>query len=198
MTASTASLEVTAISATRDPRTADPNPPGVAGGNAGGAYGSLIAEQLAEERAVKTSLEQRGVAVVSTSGVLVGLVFAFTSLLSGDRTLDLPWVARAFLGRALATFVTAAAFGLLCALPRPHLEVGTQALRDLIEDDVVWDADAETGARRAALARFATIERLRAHNEHKGELLKAALWVEVGVVGLLAVALVTALIAGRS
>jgi hypothetical protein len=41
-----------------------------AGDGAAAAYATLIADQLAEERAMKTSLEQRGISIIIGAGAL--------------------------------------------------------------------------------------------------------------------------------
>ncbi len=47
--------------------------------DAGLAYAQLIADQLAEERSRKSSLEARGVTVITTAGPLATLLFALTA-----------------------------------------------------------------------------------------------------------------------
>ena len=48
-------------------------------------YSDYIKEQLDAQEARKISLEQRGLAVITTSGVLVTLLFGLTALRSGGR-----------------------------------------------------------------------------------------------------------------
>jgi hypothetical protein len=47
---------------------------------AGLVYGPLINAQVEDEQARKTSLEQRGLAVITTSGVLVSLLFGLGAI----------------------------------------------------------------------------------------------------------------------
>src|SRR5438876_2404695 len=48
--------------------------------DAGSVYADFIEKELDDQRASKTSMEQRAVAVVTTAGVLVTLLFGFASL----------------------------------------------------------------------------------------------------------------------
>jgi hypothetical protein len=62
--------------------------------NDGEFYADFIEEELVDQRASKASLEQRGLAVVSTSGVLVAILFGFTTIASDGSALDIPSSAR--------------------------------------------------------------------------------------------------------
>src|SRR5438128_865547 len=49
---------------------------------AGSAYAAFLVQQLQDESLARDSLERRGLAVISTSGTLVTLVFAFATFLA--------------------------------------------------------------------------------------------------------------------
>jgi hypothetical protein len=57
---------------------------------AGDAYTALIIEQLAEERSRKTSLEQRGISVITSSGALVTLLFGLAALTTKPQGYQVP------------------------------------------------------------------------------------------------------------
>jgi hypothetical protein len=66
----------------------------------------------------KTSLEQRGITVITTSGVLVTLAFGFTTAVTkGHRFANFTHLERDLLGVALAFFIAAAICGLLANMP---------------------------------------------------------------------------------
>jgi hypothetical protein len=91
--------------------------------NAGTAYGELIACQLAEERGRKTSLEARGVTVITTSSTLATLLFALTAAgLTSARAFRLPDLAKLPLVLALCAFVAAAVLVLLTNVPLRYCE----------------------------------------------------------------------------
>src|SRR5215207_5830795 len=82
-------------------------------------YAKYIDEQTAAQEARKTSLEQRGLAVITTSGALVTLLFGLTALsVRPDSRFVIPDVAAALLVVALAFFVLAALLAIVTNLPR--------------------------------------------------------------------------------
>ncbi|HVQ93574.1 MAG TPA: hypothetical protein VMU51_21230 [Mycobacteriales bacterium] len=80
-------------------------------------YQKLLLDQLADERATKTSLEQRGIAVISTAGTLVAITLGFVGLANRGDTNVLPATAMLLLMIALSLLVGASAGGLLINLP---------------------------------------------------------------------------------
>ncbi|MFJ9625110.1 hypothetical protein [Streptomyces sp. NPDC101181] len=72
-----------------------------------------------DERARKASLEQRGIAVISSAGTLVAIVLGFLSLTSLGDAEHMPSVALGLLIGALVSLIAASALGLLINLPRP-------------------------------------------------------------------------------
>src|SRR6266542_7163371 len=86
---------------------------------AGAAYGAFLAQQLQDEANAKDSLERRGLAVITTSGTLVTLVFAFTTFLSGQHRV-LAKAATGLVIFAVASFGVAVLVALLIQIPREH------------------------------------------------------------------------------
>jgi hypothetical protein len=75
-----------------------------------GVYGAFVDAELRAQDLRKSSFEQRGLAVVTTSGVLVTLLFALAGLSTkSEPTFALPHTTRLWLVSALIVFVIAAA-----------------------------------------------------------------------------------------
>src|SRR5450759_1552348 len=89
---------------------------------AGSAFGPLIADQLTQMRAQKGSLEQRALAVITSSGALVALLFAFTAVANSVKGLGttgaaaLPSSARVLMVISVALFVIAVLLALMVNL----------------------------------------------------------------------------------
>lgn len=76
--------------------------------------------ELRQARERAASLEQRAMAVVTTSGVLVSLVFGFGTLIRGKQISSLPETPRNLLILALVSFVVAAVIALFTIMPRDY------------------------------------------------------------------------------
>ena len=158
-------------------------------GGAGEEYAKLIAEQLDEERKVKSSLEQRGITVITTSGTLVTLLFALVAVVTKDETFDLASSARWGLYLALCLFVLAAIVGLITNMPRRYDEANVEDLAGLIKEDY-WAGSASIGSRRSSEVRVKVLRSARETHKTKAYLLQAALALEVAAVAALATAVV--------
>ena len=150
---------------------------------AGRAYAELISEQLQEERARKASLEQRGLAVISTSGVIVSLVFAVTAGLLDNAVL--PPVGKLFVVAALAFFIGACVMGIATNIPRTYREVEPEGLKQLLERER-WQSTLEVGRRRSAEARVGIYQSARSVTNTKARFLLLAIALEVSAVVFLA------------
>lgn len=151
-------------------------------------YEALITGLLSEERDRKTSIEQRGLAVVTSSGTLVTLLFALAALVTEAEGIRLPETSRRLLVAAVVLFVAAGILGIFTNKPLRYAEPGTDWLRKLTVPKV-WDyTTAPLAARRAAEARVASIESFRDKNKEKVRLLTAAITAQVIAVSALAVA----------
>jgi hypothetical protein len=154
--------------------------------NAGEAYGQLIDDQLAEERARKTSIEQRGVGVITTSGALVTLLFGLSALATKSQSFVLSDPARWTLLIAVVLFLAASVLGLATNWALSYFEVTVPSMRTLVEPEG-WSEEATEAARQAAEARVDIIESFRSNNQMKGWMLRAAMGVEILAVATLAV-----------
>ncbi len=151
------------------------------GDSAGAVYAEVVRDQLTGELDRKESFEQRGITVVTTSGVLVSLLFGFAALgASGPIPID----ATTPLLLALGAFSLAAIFGLATNIPRPYEELEISALQRLVEK-TWWEAAPSDGARRVAEARLVALGSARQRNTQKGNLLMTAIALEVLAVAAL-------------
>lgn len=175
ISATSASMTTTADSLTLPTHDAD----------AGTAYGQLIADQLTEERSRKSSLEARGVAVITTSGTLATLLFALTVGLTAAASFKLPNDAKLPLLLALISFVIAATSGLATNVPLIYQEPSPQALAKLV-DGRYWTAPAPLGQLRVAASQVTALSAARAANNLKVKLLLVATAAELLAVIFLA------------
>jgi hypothetical protein len=173
-------------------------PPVAAPATAGGSvYAGLIAQQLVDEQARKASLEQRGLAVITTSGVLVSLLFGLGAVvLKRAETLGLPLAARLLLVAALAAFVAAAGLGLATNLPRTYTVVALADLRRMVTPGL-WDRAERPAARRVAENRVELLAVARQLNGTKAQLLQWAVGAETTGVALVAAAVAVLLLQGH-
>lgn len=102
--------------------------PGLSG-VAGALHAALIANQLAEERARKTSLEQRALAVITTSGVLAMLLIGLAAFVvnQAPTTAHVDDMSRRLVVAAAAGFIAAAVLALAVVSPRKHREADLTA-----------------------------------------------------------------------
>lgn len=160
---------------------------------AGASYGKLIADQLAEERTRKASLEQRGITVITTSGVLVSLLFGLAALITSAEDFDLPDGVRPLLVAGLVFFVGAAVSGIWLNSPRKYREANPGHLRRLTQKQI-WEASASLGARRGAELQANLISTARTVNASKAKWLVAAILLEVLGIGAVASGVVVILV----
>jgi len=156
-------------------------------------YTPLLEHQLEEETSRKTSLEQRGVAVITTSGVLVSLLFALAAVVTSAKNFDLPDNARVLLVVTLVLFVLAAVGGIVANWPLSYHQVQTENLHRLISKEN-WNAPPGIAARRIAEAQVSILERARKLNLVKARALLAAMTTQILAVTALATAVAIILI----
>jgi hypothetical protein len=159
---------------------------------AGDNYGPFLVAQLAEERLAKTSLEQRGLAVVTTSGALATVVVGIAALVDKQRSaVDIR--AAVLIAVGGAGFALAAMLGLGVNRPRGYGEADDDWLTNLTDEEV-WTGDGQLGARRVAECNVGILSHHRKVNRRKANLLLAALASEVGAVVVLTAAAASLLI----
>jgi len=152
----------------------------------------LITDQLAEERSRKTSIEARGVTVITTSGTLTTLLFALTAGLTAAAKFKLPEVAKLPLLLALVAFVVAAIFGLATNMPLQCKEATPLGLARLV-DAKYWTAPPQIGQLRVAAAQVTIIAAFRSANNLKVVFLIVAISIELLAIVFLARAIASIL-----
>ncbi|MFW6690296.1 hypothetical protein [Streptomyces sp. MAR4 CNX-425] len=138
-----------------------------------GHVSALLAEQLAEERAKKTSFEARGMAVISAAGTLVGITTGAVALAASGRSVTFPGTAQRLLVAALVMLVLAAVLGLLVNVPVRLPHAGAADLTRLLEPHV------RSGPEEWNRAKVDTILALRRVNRGRAWALTAALLLVV-------------------
>ena len=135
----------------------------------GSVYEKYVESALEYEKDRKASLEQRGVAVVTSSAVLVTLIFGFATFAAGKGNIDPGPAPRTLLAVGLAGFLVAILFGLSVSHPlSKHYEpVAVASLKQAV-DAANWDRFSATeAARRVSEIRVEHIDAWRDGNGRK-------------------------------
>ena len=159
---------------------------------AGPAVMDVVRDQLAQERAIKTSLEARAGGVITSSGTLVTLLLAIIGLVSGPGGVQLGAAAKALIVGALVCFLAAAVLAMLAVRPRTYSGMDRADLK-AISTEHAWKAPGAYAGPRIASALVDMIDRSRDMNRIKAAQLGWAIGVEVAAIvflGLTAVAVV--------
>lgn len=160
------------------------------GARGSGVYAAYIASQVASQEERKRSLEQRGLAVITTSGALVSLLFGLAAILTGAADYALPDASKPWIIGALAAFVLAGISAILTNVPLRYRGPTADALKGVIEDR--WDDAPATAEREVALTQVKVIRRAKRLNRLKGRALAIAISVEI--LGALSLAVAVAII----
>lgn len=153
----------------------------------GSVLASYISTQLAKQDARKASLEQRGLAVITTSGVLVTLLFGLVALSTRSAdTFILPKHAAYLLAIAVVCFAIAAVTAILTNVPIGYEEPDIEPIRKVARDE--WDTPRPKMMRDAALTDLKVLADAKRKNDVKAKLLFRAVSFEVAAVVLVAAA----------
>lgn len=154
-------------------------------------YWELVKEQLTEERARKSSLEQRGVAVITSAGTLVTLLLGLSALATKAPNYLLPEPASLLLSVAAGLFVAAALAGIATNWAFNYTEVTPKGLRGLQAEN--WAGDDAQAAKDVAKAWTDIIEDARTNNATKGWLLRSGMILEGGALAAMTLAVLVVL-----
>jgi hypothetical protein len=160
--------------------------PGIIAGTS--VYVPLLLEQLKEEASRTSSLEQRGLAVITTSGGVAALLFGLAAVVTASETFVFPDASRALLVAALVLFMFAAVGGIVSNWPFGYRRIAATELERLIGTNDYWSGRLEIVSRRVAEAQVSILERVISVNEFKGRSLLAAMFTEVLAVIVLSAA----------
>lgn len=149
-------------------------------------YADYVKAELDAQLERKASLEQRGVAVITTAGTLVSLLFGLVAVITGVQHYTPPHGATIWLYSGLALFVVAGALALVVNAPLVYQTVKADELKRAI--GTLWGDDEETAQRNVALTRTTVFGDTKRKNDLKGIVLIAAMVAEVAAVGCVGVA----------
>jgi hypothetical protein len=162
--------------------------------NAGKIYGRVVSDLLALETTRKASIEQRGIAVITTASGLVSLLIALSALLLGPNSsaATLGSASRVLLIAAIVFFVVAAGLGVAANAPRTYGGLTFEDLDRLVRKHS-WTGDRDEAALEIAREQVAELKIAVELNNRKARYIQWAITAEVMGVGLVAAAVVVAL-----
>jgi hypothetical protein len=149
-------------------------------------YEQYISEQVAREDVRKDSVEKRGLAVVTTAGVLVTLLLGLAALNIDGKHFVLPFSARVSLTVALAWFFASALCAIATNFPLKYEEVRPEDLRRAISDH--WRDPPEEAEKMTSLTQIKVLASARKKNAVKAACLYAAVVAEGVAVACVAIA----------
>jgi hypothetical protein len=162
---------------------------------AGSIYSGIVKDQLSEERLRKTSLEQRALSVVATSGALSTLLFGLAAFAVQSSKISLSACQRDSIVAAVAAFLLAALLALFVQIPLPYKEADLKKLDDWTKREPWRSQDVIEAARQEAVLGYYTTKRARCLNGYKARILFAAIVFNVLAVAAVAVAVAATVIA---
>lgn len=146
-------------------------------------YVDFVQEQLTVEEARKASLEQRGIAVITSSGVLATLGFGALALAKRGDHIPLPAAGPPLLVIGACALFAAAVLALATNAPLRHRAVNPVALKERLRNQV--NDDRRVALVRVTATRLGLLDTTRRGNNVKALLCIAAMVAEVLGVTLL-------------
>jgi len=162
------------------------------GANAGSIYGKVLDDEVSRETARQQGIEQKGLAVITTSGVLVTLMFGLGALATNANQFVLPTVATPWLVTSVLLFLVAAVMAILTNWPGGYQALDQRSLLRMT-GLVSWSGAADDASRRVAQAHVQIVLAARITNTRKALLLSTSIAAEVIAVIALAIAIVLVL-----
>jgi hypothetical protein len=134
-------------------------------------YDDFLKDRIAAEEARKTSLEQRGIAVVSTSGTLLTLFFGLAAVITSRQGYSPPSGFRSHSAWALAFFLLATVLAVSTNLPLPYSDVRAKELNS----DEMWQETSTIAKENVFDFRIALLQGLQKRNGLKALMVVAAM-----------------------
>jgi hypothetical protein len=159
--------------------------------NAGAVLSRYLETELSAEHARRESLERRGLALVTVSGVLTTLLLSLPSTLLRDRPIELSGSTRVAVLVALAGFVASVGTATSISLPRATRLVDTDSLLAVAKDS--WWRAGDEVLQRIFGTRAEQLRQAQLANDRRGRLLLVAsvcLAVAIGALAVLAALLI--------
>ena len=152
----------------------------------GSVYSEFIEAALADQKAAKDSLEGRAAGVITTSGVLVTLLFGLGGLVTQRTGWKLPSSAKCPMYVALGGFAVACIVALIVTMPFRYRAVKVKTLKNRLATN--WSKPRDTELLRMAATNVVLLGSYRTRNGWKAWLLFVAIAAQVVGVGALALA----------
>jgi hypothetical protein len=150
----------------------------------GAVYTQFMQDQLTAEETRKSSLEQRGLAVITSSGVLAAFGFGALALVRQRDAIPLPVPAVYLLIGAAAALLVGAIMGLAANSPMRHQAINLPAMVETMREH--WTDDDAAARARVTSTRARLLESLRDTNDRRAWVLLGAMAAEGLGVALLA------------
>lgn len=148
-------------------------------GTGGDVFTAFVEGEVKAERERRNALDARGIAVLTTSGTLVTLVFAIGAVVTGATGFSPPAETVVIVTIGLVAFVAAALFGLLANRLKKYDVVTTGQLWSWRNNAAAWAASDQDARRAITKGNIVTIDTLRAGNDTKAKWIEAALWAQL-------------------
>jgi hypothetical protein len=144
-------------------------------------YADFLKSLVDAEASRKASLEQRGIAVITTSGILVTLLYGLATITTSSKTLHLPPGSIDWLKASSVMFVLAAVTGIAVNLPLLYGQA------KLTEEDLqkAWDDTAPDAQATVTSVRIKRLKAAQRANNIKAWILMSSVSFEVGAIALL-------------
>jgi len=156
----------------------------------GASYATFIEAELRAERDRRTTLDAKGLGIVTTTAALTTVLTAVGAFVSTRSGFRLPHGIFWPLAGTLVAFVVAAVLGILAAGLHPYAVATPKTLEQMLRGH--WQ-DHEVDARNnVSRMNMETIASLRRGNNRKGKFVSVATWFQIG--GLVSLAVVVFLI----
>ena len=149
--------------------------PGADPAQAGPLIAELISKELDTEQSVTASLQGRGLAVISSAGTLVTLLFGLSAVATTAQHFRLPAAAKPPLYLAAVLLVAAAIAGIVTNAPRGSKVTALKRLGPLLEQPY-WDYPVGPAQQEVARTQLAAAEAARAGNNTR------ARWLLIGII----------------
>jgi hypothetical protein len=145
---------------------------------AGPVIADLVAEELEAARAMAASVQTRGLAVISSSGTLVVLLFGLSTLATKAQNFTLPMQTKPPLYLAAVFFVLAASTGITTNLPQKKDAIALSTLHPLLKERY-WNVSAVHAKREVAKSQLTILESQRRTNIRRARFLTFAITFEL-------------------
>jgi hypothetical protein len=150
----------------------------------GPVIAELIAKEVEATRTKAASLQSRGLAVISSSGALVTLLFGLSALATKAQNFTLPANTRLPLYLAVVFLILAASAAIITNAPRSRDAIAISTLRPLLEENL-WNAPAIYAQRAVARSQLDVFAGERRINIKMARLLQTAIAFElIGIAGV--------------